>query len=66
MLQLEGGVGGAGGIAKLLGQQAGLKLVFLNGCANKEQVKNLHAAGVPAVIATAVKINDSKLLRRIP
>ncbi|MEM8498157.1 MAG: hypothetical protein AAF542_09050 [Pseudomonadota bacterium] len=60
MLQLEGGVGGAGGIAKLLGQQAGLKLVFLNGCANKEQVKNLHAAGVPAVIATAVKINDTK------
>ncbi|MFK7732328.1 MAG: hypothetical protein AB8B48_11985 [Pseudomonadales bacterium] len=60
MLQLEGGVGGAGGIAKLLGQQAGLKLVFLNGCANKEQVTLLHAVGVPAVIATAVKINDTK------
>lgn len=60
MLQLEGGNGGAGGIAKLLGQQASLKLVFLNGCATKEHVKLLHDAGVPAVIATAVKINDTK------
>ena len=60
MLQLEGGKGGAGGIAGLLGQQSGLKLVFLNGCATKNQVKLLHAAGVPAVIATAVKISDSK------
>lgn len=60
MLQLEGGNGGAGGIAKLLGQQSSLKLVFLNGCATKDQVKLLHDAGVPAVIATAVKISDTK------
>jgi hypothetical protein len=60
MLQLEGGNGGAGGIASLLGQQTSLKLVFLNGCATKDQVKLLHDAGVPAVIATAVKISDSK------
>jgi hypothetical protein len=60
MLQLEGGNGGAGGIAKLLGQQKNLKLVFLNGCATKDQVKLLHDAGVPAVIATAVKISDTK------
>ncbi|WP_131811861.1 CHAT domain-containing protein, partial [Paraglaciecola hydrolytica] len=66
MLQLEGaatgadGSAGAGGIAGLLGQQRSLKLVFLNGCATKDQVKLLHKAGVPAVIATAVKINDSK------
>ncbi len=60
MLQLEGGAGSADGIARLLGQQADLKLVFLNGCANKNQVQSLHAAGVPAVIATAVKINDTK------
>lgn len=60
MLQLEGSNGGAGGIAKLLGQQAGLKLVFLNGCATKDQVKLLHDTGVPAVIATAVKIDDAK------
>jgi hypothetical protein len=60
MLQLEGGRGSAGGIAKLLGQQQSLKLVFLNGCATKNQVKQLHQAGVPAVIATSVKINDAK------
>ena len=60
MLQLEGGNGSAGGIAKLLGQQTSLKLVFLNGCATKDHVKLLHDAGVPAVIATAVKISDTK------
>ncbi|MBT8115981.1 MAG: CHAT domain-containing protein [Arenicella sp.] len=60
MLQLEGGAGAAGGLASLLGQQKNLKLVFLNGCATKDQVNLLHRAGVPAVIATAVKINDSK------
>jgi hypothetical protein len=60
MLQLEGGNGAAGGLAKLLGQQQSLQLVFLNGCATKDQVKLLHAAGVPAVIATSVDINDAK------
>lgn len=60
MLQLEGGRGDAGGLAKLLGQQKSLKLVFLNGCATKDQVRLLHQAGVPTVIATSVKINDGK------
>jgi hypothetical protein len=60
MLPLEGISGAADGIAKLLGQQTSLKLVFLNGCATKAQVKRLHDAGVPAVIATAVKISDTK------
>ncbi|MGB5290096.1 MAG: hypothetical protein WBN41_01430 [Lysobacterales bacterium] len=59
-LELEDGAGGASGIAGLLGKQSSLKLVFLNGCATKAQVKLLHAAGVPAVIATAVKINDKR------
>jgi len=59
-LTLEGGAGAAGGIAGLLGQQSSLKLVFLNGCATKDQVRLLHAAGVPAVIATSVKINDGR------
>ncbi len=59
-LHLEEGAGSAQGLAKLLGQQSGLKLVFLNGCATKDQVNQLHAAGVPAVIATSVKINDDK------
>lgn len=49
----------AGGLAQLMGQSAGLKLVFLNGCATLDQVKALLANGVPAVIATAVPINDS-------
>ena len=63
-LQLEGAPGeaqmaDAGGLAKLLGQQSGLQLVFLNGCATLKQVALLHAADVKAVIATAVPVNDS-------
>ncbi|MXP43097.1 CHAT domain-containing protein [Allopontixanthobacter sediminis] len=49
----------AAGLAQLMGQSAGLKLVFLNGCATRDQVKALLANGVPAVIATAVPIDDS-------
>ncbi len=60
MLELEGGAGGARGIARLLGQQTGLKLVFLNGCATKGHVTLLLKAGVPAVIATSVPIGDRK------
>ena len=47
------------GIAKLLGQAPKLKLVFLNGCATKGHVKRLLDAGIPAVIATSAKIEDS-------
>lgn len=46
------------GLAQLLGQQKSLQLVFLNGCATRDQVALLHAQGVKAVIATAVPIND--------
>lgn len=60
MLQLEQGNGQAIGLAKLLGSLPSLKLVFLNGCATQKQVKLLHDAGVPSVIATAVKISDEK------
>ena len=60
MLQLEGGAGHANGIAGLLGEQANLKLVFLNGCATRPQVDQLLAAGVKAVIATSVPIRDDK------
>ncbi len=59
-LQLEGGVGHAHGIAGLLGQQTNLQLVFLNGCATRPQVEGLLAAGVKAVIATSVLIQDGK------
>ena len=48
----------AEGLATLLGQQRGLKLVFLNGCSTRPQVKRLLDAGVPAVIATARPIDD--------
>jgi hypothetical protein len=59
-LRLEGGAAHAGGIAGLLGEQANLKLVFLNGCATKPQVEKLLAGGVKAVIATSVPIRDDK------
>jgi hypothetical protein len=62
-LQLEAATGAtelanATGLAQLLGQQQGLQLVFLNGCATLDQVQTLFACGVKAVIATAVPIND--------
>ena len=49
---------GAAGLAPLLGQQQGLKCVFLNGCATLPQVELLLQSGVPAVIATSVEIDD--------
>jgi hypothetical protein len=48
----------ARGLAQLMGQQGRLQLVFLNGCATREQVDVLLAAGVKAVIATSVPIED--------
>jgi len=62
-LQLEVGAGksqlaNAVGLAGLLGQQQNLMLVFLNGCATKNQVKLLLENGVKSVIATSVPIND--------
>lgn len=64
-LQLEARIGvvqiaDAQGIAGLLGTQQQLKLVFLNGCATSGQVKVLLDAGVPAVIATRVSIDDEE------
>ena len=59
-LRMEGGAAHAGGIAGLLGEQANLKLVFLNGCGTRPQVETLLAAGVKAVIATSVPIRDDK------
>ncbi|MCP4152866.1 MAG: CHAT domain-containing protein [bacterium] len=48
----------APGLAELLGQQNQLQLVFLNGCATLKQVEQMHSAGVKAVIATTVPIED--------
>ena len=50
--------GYAGGLASLLGQQEGLQLVFLNGCATKPQVELLLENGVKAIIATSAPIQD--------
>lgn len=61
-LELEEGEGNAGGLAKLMAEQEGLQLVFLNGCSSKGQVKGLLDAGVPAVIATSVPIDDRKAM----
>lgn len=59
-LRLEEGAGDARGLATLLGEQENLKLVFLNGCSSKGQVQTLFDAGVKAVIATSVPIEDRK------
>jgi hypothetical protein len=59
-LMLEGQSANAEGIAHLLGQCKGLRLVFLNGCSTFEQVKGLLAKGVPAVLATSAPIDDRK------
>ena len=48
----------AGGIAAFLARQAGLRLVFLNACSTADQVEGLHAAGVPAVVATDLDVTD--------
>jgi hypothetical protein len=48
----------AGGLAGYLGRQRGLVLVFLNGCCTEGQVRRLRAAGVKAVVATTVEIED--------
>jgi hypothetical protein len=49
----------AGGLARLLGLQGGLQLVFLNGCSTGPQVAELLAAGVDSVVATARPIGDA-------
>ena len=48
----------AGGLARFLGLQGGLQLLFLNGCSTGPQVADLLAAGVDAVVATARPIDD--------
>ena len=59
-LRLEEGAADAQGLATIMGEQENLKLVFLNGCSSAGQVKTLFDAGVKAVIATAVPIEDRK------
>ncbi len=49
----------AAGLADLLKGQLGLRLVFLNGCASRGHVEGIHAAGVPATLATSQVILDA-------
>ena len=49
----------AGGLARILGLQEGLQLVFLNGCSTGPQVLALSEAGVDAVVATSRPIDDA-------
>jgi hypothetical protein len=64
MLQQSGGAGigeklaHISGIASALTPLKKLKLVFLNGCETEDQVPHFINAGIPAVIATHVKIGD--------
>ena len=59
-LRLEDTDGDARGLAQLMGEQSRLKLVFLNGCSTLDQVETLMSAGVKAIIATSVPIQDRK------
>lgn len=57
---LEGGndIAHGAGLVSFLGKQAGLRLIFLNGCSTLQQAKELVEAGVPAVIGTSQSIAD--------
>lgn len=57
-LQLADTLGKPESLAIILGQQKKLQFVFLNGCANAEQVELLWANGVKAVIATSSAVKD--------
>ena len=46
------------GLAKLLGRCPNLKMVLLNGCSTKAQVRQLLREGVPVVVATSAPIQD--------
>lgn len=48
------------GIANMLGLCPNLEVVILNGCSTAGQVKKLHDAGVPVVIATSAPVEDQK------
>lgn len=48
----------AGGLARFLGQQQGLQLVFLNGCSTQQQTEGLLEANISVVISTSRAIDD--------
>ncbi|MEM9932519.1 MAG: protein kinase [Bacteroidota bacterium] len=50
------------GLARFLSVQEGLRLVFLNGCATKDQGDLLVSKGIPVVIGTSREIEDAMAL----
>lgn len=59
VLSFENQEGHAEGLARLLGLQARLKLVFLNACSTQEQASLYIKSGVKAVIATSLPVVDA-------
>lgn len=60
LLLSDGEAADGRGIAALLQAQKHLKLVFLNGCSTRGQVKRLLELGIPAVLATATPVGDEQ------
>ena len=58
-LQLDDKEANALGLMQRIGREKNLKLVFLNGCSTKANVKTLLESGVGAIIATSSSIDDS-------
>jgi hypothetical protein len=48
------------GLARFLGMQKNIELVFLNGCATQQHADFLMKAGVPVALVTERKINDKQ------
>lgn len=61
-LHLKDKRGHADSLATLIGQQENLRLVFLNGCSNRNQIEELWKHGVRAVIATSAEVEDGRAL----
>ena len=59
-LELGAAAAYAEGLAQMFSKCPQLQLVLLNGCSTLGQVKALHEAGVPLVIATSAPIDDRK------
>lgn len=55
----EGSVN-ANGMAEVLKLQQSIRLLFINGCDNNEQVEAFSKANIPALIATSKPINDQQ------
>lgn len=46
------------GLVSFLAKQAGLKLIFFNGCSTQQQTMELIRGGIPAVVGTSMAIAD--------